>query len=118
MGDTLSDRRGETRLTGVSLPVSVATIRPGTPAHIVNLSETGVLVQCARALRPGARVHLRIDTARGAIGLGALVLRCAVWAIHPSGGVSYRAAIRFESRCPAFWKELVLERRIALPRAE
>jgi hypothetical protein len=32
MGDTLSDRRGETRLTGVSLPVSHATLRPGTPA--------------------------------------------------------------------------------------
>lgn len=111
MGEPVRERRRDTRLTGVSLPVPYATIRPGTPAHIVNLSETGTLVQTPRALRPGSRVFLRIDAAAGVIGLGAVVLRCEVWAIHPLAGVSYRAAIRFDARCPTFWEELVLEPR-------
>jgi hypothetical protein len=54
---------------------------------------------------------LRVDAGGRTISLAALVLRCAVWAIHPLGGVSYRAALGFEARCPAFWEDLVIDPR-------
>jgi hypothetical protein len=34
----------------------------------------------------------------------ARVLRCSVWMLHPSNGVTYRGALQFESRCEAVWE--------------
>lgn len=103
----MNDRRLETRLSGFSLPVSQATLRPGTAVHLVDLSEAGAQIQTDRPLRPGGRTFLRLETMSEPVGLAALVLRCVVWAIHPLGGVSYRAALRFEARCPRFWERIV-----------
>lgn len=113
MGHEVTERRGDARLSGVSLPVAHATLRPGTAVHLVDLSEAGAQIQTDRPLRPGARVFLRLDTPGRTIGVAALVLRCTVWAIHPLGGVSYRAALRFDARCPSFWEELELDPRDA-----
>lgn len=109
MDHQVTSRRADPRLSGVSLPIAHGTLRPGTAVHIVDLSPAGVQIQTDRPLRPGGRAHLRLDTAGRTIGLAALVLRCTVWAIHPLGGVSYRAGLRFDTRCPPFWEELVLD---------
>lgn len=106
----VTSRRAESRLSGVSLPVAYATLRPGTAVHIVDLCPAGVLIQTDRPLRPGGRAHLRLDPPGQTIALAAQVLRCMVWAIHPLGGVSYRAALRFDAPCPPFWEDLVLDR--------
>jgi hypothetical protein len=108
----VTNRRGDSRLSGLSLPVAHATLRPGTAVHIIDLSEAGAQIQTDRPLRPGSRVCFRLDTAGGTIGLAAQVLRCSVWTIHPYGGISYRAALRFDARCPSFWEELDLDPRL------
>jgi hypothetical protein len=58
----------------------------------------------AEALRwsPGARVHVHVVTGVGTFTLTARVLRCAVWALHPTDGATYRGALQFDSRCESF----------------
>ncbi len=104
----MTDRRVDPRLSGVSLPIAHATLRPARSVHVVDLSQTGVQIQTDRPLRPCSRVHVRFRAAGESIGLAAVVLRCAVYTIRPFGGVSYRAALVFDERCPAFWEEPVL----------
>jgi len=104
----VTDRRVGARLSGLSLPIAHATLRPGTAVHIVDLSQAGILIQSDRPLRPGGRTQLRVEMTGRTLALPASVLRCFVWSIHPMGGVSYRAALRFDGCCPAFWEEVAL----------
>lgn len=104
----MTDRREDPRLSGISLPLAHATLRPGRAVHVVDLSQAGVQIQTDRPLRPGSRVHVRFGNAGQSIGLAAVVLRCGVFTIRPFGGVSYRAALRFDEQCPAFWEEPVV----------
>ena len=81
-------RRAETR----------ATLRPGCAITLVDVSAGGALVEGPRPLRPGATVHLQILTTSQRVAIAAHVLRCAVWALDPLAGVTYRGAVRFEHR--------------------
>ena len=54
-------RRGEPR----------ATLRPGCPVRLVDLSAGGALLEASRPLRPGARVHLQLVTAARTFALAA-----------------------------------------------
>jgi hypothetical protein len=71
---------------------------------LVDLSASGALVQGDRPLRPGGRVHIQVTTARQTFSLAALVLRCAVWAVDPERGVTYRGALAFDQRCEGLWE--------------
>ncbi len=108
MDSKVSDRRGEPRLSGVTVPISRVTLRPGSAVHIVDISQAGAQIQTDRPLRPGSHVQLRLVTPDQTIVLAAVVLRCAVWALYPFRGVRYRGSLRFEERCEAFWEEPVL----------
>jgi hypothetical protein len=91
------DRRQAPRFR--DLPAARATLRPGCPVVLVDLSTTGALVQGERPLRPGGRVHLQVVTPRQTCSLAAVVVRCAVWAVDPDRGVIYRGALKFDQRC-------------------
>jgi hypothetical protein len=102
MDSALTDRRHERRLASSSLRIVSATMRPGCPVRVVDVSSAGVQVETERQLRPGSRVHLRLVTEGDTLQVAAQVLRCVVWALHAEVGVTYRGALRFEERCPPF----------------
>jgi hypothetical protein len=102
MGPEVADRRVEPRLPGAAFRLQHATLRPGRHVLVVDVSQHGAQVETERPLRPGSRVHLRLVSEHWTLAVAALIVRCAVWALHAEGGVTYRGALQFEARCPQF----------------
>ena len=105
MDDELIERRGEPRLPAEVLQMPQATLRPGCPVDVVDLSSRGIQVQGMRPLRPDSRVLARVVVGDQTVTVPAVVLRCSVWAVDPEA-VTYRAGLRFEERCRPIWEEL------------
>ena len=102
MDQSLIDRRADPRFPPALLHPLRATLRPGCIVFIINLSASGALLEAARPLRPGARVHLQLITEVRTLILAAHVLRCVVWSLNDANGVRYRGALEFEQRSEAF----------------
>jgi hypothetical protein len=101
----MSERREDARFP---LPPRVelrATMRPGCVVVLVDVSARGALVQAARPLRPGARVHLQVVTTSRRLSVAASVLRCRVWSLVGDDGVIYRGALRFDHPIEWAWAE-------------
>lgn len=105
MDHALTDRRGEARLPGDVLRMPQATLRPGCPVDVIDLSPQGIQVQSLRPLRPGSRVLARVVVADQTVTIPAVVLRCSVWAVDAEA-VTYRAGLRFEELCLPVWEEV------------
>jgi PilZ domain len=105
MDHALIDRRGEPRLPREVVKMPQATLRPGCPVDVIDLSPQGIQVQSLRPLRPGSRVLARVVVADQTVTIPALVLRCSVWVVD-SEAVTYRAGLRFEELCLPIWEEL------------
>ena len=82
-----------------------ATLRPGCPVDVIDLSSQGIQVESVRPLRPDSLVLARVVVGEQSVTLRAVVLRCSVWAVE-SEAVTYRAGLRFEELCPPIWEEL------------
>jgi hypothetical protein len=104
VGQPVKDRRREPRYGWLPGEITRATLRPGCRVHVVDLSAGGALVQGERPLRPGAHVHFQIVTRLRRLALTAKVLRCEVWMLDSSHGVTYRGALQFEERCDLVWE--------------
>jgi hypothetical protein len=76
-----------------------ARVRPGYRLVVIDLSSCGALVEAGRPLRPGSHVdvHLETDDRHGTVS--ARVVRCAVATIDAERGVTYHAALAFNSCC-------------------
>ena len=105
MDHALIDHRAEARLAREVLNMPQATLRPGCPVDVVDLSPQGIQVQSVRPLRPGSRVLARVVIGDQTVTVPATVLRCAVWTVD-SETVTYRAGLRFEELCLPVWEEL------------
>lgn len=105
MDDELIERRGEPRLAAALLQMPQATLRPGCPVDVIDLSSQGIQVESVRPLRPDSLVLARVVVGEQAVTIRAVVLRCAVWAVE-SEAVTYRAGLRFEELCPPIWEDL------------
>jgi hypothetical protein len=105
MAQPLTDRRADTRFGQPVIADTKAILRPGYAVSLVDLSAGGALIQGPRPLRPGARVHLQLQTGAKRLGLSAHVLRCSVASLDSGSGVQYRGALRFDHRCDALWEE-------------
>jgi hypothetical protein len=101
----LTNRRADPRFKWPHAMVTRATLRPGCDVRVIDLSAGGALVQAAKPLRPGAKVHFQLTTADRAWALSGRVLRCAVWLVDPHAGVTYRGALQFEERCESLWEQ-------------
>jgi len=97
------ERRGDARVAPAGVSVR-ASVRGGSAVRLIDVSASGALVQTSRPLRPGAKIQLQIVADGRTFALVAQVLRCMVWSLDPDAGVTYRGALRFESRCDCFWK--------------
>jgi hypothetical protein len=104
MAQPLTDRRADTRFGQPVIADTTAILRPGYAVSLVDLSSGGALIQGPRPLRPGARVHLQLQTGARRLGLSAQVLRCSVAALDSRQGVQYRGALRFDHRCDLLWE--------------
>ncbi len=71
-------------------------VSPGGPAELVNLSETGALVETTARLVVGSTVALCIGGSRPQ-RLPGRVVRCQVCGIHRDNTMTYQVAIAFES---------------------
>ena len=98
MDSPLTERRSDVR-GPLDAAAFRATLRPGCSVLIIDASPRGALVQAAKPLRPGTRVHLQVSTENATITVVARVLRCVVWALHPLDGAIYRGALVFDERC-------------------
>jgi hypothetical protein len=103
MDCTVSERRAHERTEGRWGLIAKATLRPGHPILLVNISRGGALIEGGRPLRPGTRVMLQVSTSTGALGLSALVLRCGVQSLSVGRRrvVSRRVAVRRTPRLDA-----------------
>jgi hypothetical protein len=99
------DRRTDARFPLPEQEDARATLRPGCSVQLVDVSAGGALVEAARPLRPGARVHLQVATPQRTFSIAAHVTRCLVWSLDPLDGVRYRGALRFEQRVEWCWGE-------------
>ena len=98
MGVAVSERRAHERTADDWTRTARASLRPGCPIAIVNISRGGALIEGPQPMRPGTRVMLQIATPAKAFGLSALVVRCGVGALSANDGVIYRGALRFDER--------------------
>ncbi|HJR58064.1 MAG TPA: PilZ domain-containing protein [Vicinamibacterales bacterium] len=101
----MKDRRHDGRFAPPARPDLRATLRPGCAVALVDLSACGALVQTPCPLRPGARVHLQVITGTRRVAVGAHILRCQVWSLDPSEGVTYRGALKFDHRVEWAWAD-------------
>jgi hypothetical protein len=76
-----------------------ARVRPGHRLTVIDVSPGGALVEMERALRPGTRVDVQLETDAQRGTVSARVVRCAVAAIHSEAGITYRAALAFLETC-------------------
>jgi hypothetical protein len=98
MDCAVSERRAHERAEDPWTREARASLRPGCPILIVNISRGGALVEGNRPMRPGTRVMMQIATSTRVIGLSALILRCGVRSLSAEEGVIYRGALRFDER--------------------
>lgn len=111
----MNERREDARFVPPPQIDLRATLRPGTLVVLIDISARGALVQAARPLRPGARVHLQVLTPARRFSTVATVLRCMVWSLVGDNGVIYRGAIKFDHAVEWAWAAPRDSRRGDLP---
>ena len=79
--------------------VRQARLLPGGDAHILNISNTGLLVENKTRLPVGSTVNIRVQGSP-AMGLEGHIVRSRVSAIHRDGSLTYETAIEFERPQP------------------
>jgi hypothetical protein len=75
--------------------VRQARLLPGGDAIILNISNTGLLVENKGRLPVGTTVNVRLEGA-SVMGMEGHIVRSRVAAIHRDGSVSYETAIEFD----------------------
>ena len=106
----IGERRASHRFApppGVNLHV---TMRPGCHVILIDVTDRGALIEAPRPLRPGATIQLTVTADAARYALSARVLRCTVAVIEPTGGVTYRGGLVFESPVRWPWAPAVHER--------
>jgi len=104
-----ADRRAARRVAfrnGILPPR--ARLRPGGDVVLVNLSNSGALVEGTFRFRPDARCELSVTEGARESTLRALVVRSFVARLDRAGPVRYRAAVRFDRNVE--WRSSVTTR--------
>ena len=98
----MDDRRGAPRHAADRLPwikgVRVANIED---ARLINVSSTGVLVQCRARLLPGNETVLQFVGSGNRFRVKGQVVRCEVAHVRAEGTLQYEVAVAFDpDPCP------------------
>jgi PilZ domain-containing protein len=98
MANTLVERRSSTRVsTDTCNELSVARLRPGRSAHIVDLSAGGALIETDWRLLPGTRVELSVGEPAVLYRAKARIQRCHVTLLSRER-IRYRGALVFDEQ--------------------
>lgn len=79
--------------------VRQARLLPGGDADILNISNTGLLVENKTRLPIGSTVNVRVEGS-AVMGIEGHIVRSRVSAIHRDGSLSYETAIEFDHPRP------------------
>ena len=88
-------RHADRRLPSPDEPLSRLRLRIGTELSVLDISNSGALVEGVARLGPGARVDVHIVTRHGRVLVRSTVMRAWVCAVRVDA-VTYRTALRFD----------------------
>jgi PilZ domain-containing protein len=93
------DRRLHPRAERSSTTWSAAVlVRPGRQARLLDISDSGALVEIDTPLRPGTHVQLQFTRRNHRIAVRGQVVRCHVASLGGGWGVQYHGAVAFDAR--------------------
>jgi hypothetical protein len=97
---TMTSERPARRYAAHSFPEiqGIRLVPPGAAATLVNLSATGVLVECESRLLPGKVVTVEIAGTFSPASIEGRVIRCEVIGIATNGSLGYRIGLAFSTR--------------------
>jgi hypothetical protein len=94
------ERRAVPRLRDATAHgIASLRVRPGHHADVVDVSESGALLETMHRLLPGTSVELHMETKSGKTSIRGRVVRCAVSKLFPES-VWYRGAVQFDRQLP------------------
>jgi hypothetical protein len=93
--DTPASRRARRLRASEAGVVRHARLLPGGDADILNISNTGLLVENKTRLPIGSTVNVRVEGS-AVMGIEGHIVRSRVSAIHRDGTLSYETAIEFD----------------------
>ena len=88
------------RRTAAQHGIASVRVRPGSEAHLLNVSAGGALIETRHRLMPGTTIELQLATSDRRIAIRGRVARSVVSCLR-SGRVLYRGAIVFDR--PLSW---------------
>ena len=97
--DALSSKRARRLRASEAGVVRQARLLPGGDAVILNISNSGLLVENKSRLPIGSSVNVRVEGS-SVMGIEGHIVRSRVSAIHRDGTLSYETAIEFERPQP------------------
>jgi hypothetical protein len=93
--DALASKRARRLRASEAGVVRHARLLPGGDADILNISNTGMLVENKSRLPIGSTVNVRVEGS-AVMGIEGHIVRSRVSAIHRDGSLSYETAIEFD----------------------
>lgn len=91
----MNRRLAERRAPAAGEPLSRVRLRTGGDLSVIDLSDTGLLVQGRSRLLPGVHIDVHVITRDGRVLVRSRVVRAYVAALQ-ADAVSYRAALAFD----------------------
>ncbi|HTL02336.1 MAG TPA: PilZ domain-containing protein [Vicinamibacterales bacterium] len=105
MADTIERRAWPRVDTLTCTDMARGKLRPGRPAHIVDVSAGGALIETDWRLLPGTRVELQVGEPVALYKVNARILRCHVAQLD-RGRIRYRGALVFDEHLPLSREEV------------
>jgi hypothetical protein len=103
--DASSSKRAKRLRASDAGVVRQARLLPGGDADILNISNTGLLVENKTRLPIGSTVNVRVQGS-SVMGIEGHIVRSRVSAIHRDGTLTYETAIEFDHPYPIDGEEL------------
>ena len=103
--DASSSKRARRLRASEAGVVRPARLLPGGDADILNISNTGLLVENKSRLPIGSTVNVRVQGS-SVMGIEGHIVRSRVSAIHRDGTLTYETAIEFDRPYPIDGEEL------------
>ena len=88
-------RRGPRRIPAVDEPISQVRLRAGRELAVVDVSDTGILVEGVMRLLPGTHVDVHLVTGEGRLLVRSRVVRASVCHVTAEC-IRYRGALAFD----------------------
>jgi hypothetical protein len=97
-----TERRFEPRFKAADMPsITGVRLSPlGIKAQLVDISTTGVLIECGTRIQPGSNVNVTFEGDPSLPTVGGRIARTTVAALDQSGSLRYHVGIAFSAPIP------------------